>query len=428
LQDSFYAYRSINGGLVQSGIIIFKYPVFCFHGSKHQVGAIMKYRNFGKCGFQVSALGFGTMRFPTDEKVSENVGDRFSNNIVEPEAIRMIRYAIDHGVNYVDTAYGYHGGFSEVVTGKALKDGYREKVLLATKSPIWFIEKPEDFDRLLDEQLKKLQTDVIDCYLLHSLSGDRWRDTVLKHDLIRKGEEAKKAGKIRYFGFSFHDGPAAFKEIVDYYDKWDFCQIQYNYMDINNQAGVEGLKYAASKGLAVVIMEPLLGGRLANPPKDVLEVFKSSGKKDTPASWALKWLWDQPEVSVVLSGMSNMQQVMENIETAENSGIGLFTKDDHEIIAKVRACFEGRASIPCTKCSYCMPCPNNVDIPGNFELYNEIVIYDDPGTPRNSYKHFFDEDSKAYHCIGCRVCEEKCPQHIPISEWMPEVHAALSDE
>lgn len=388
----------------------------------------MQYRNLGQCGFQVSALGFGTMRFPTDDKVNERVGDRFSNNIVEPEAIRMIRYAIDQGVNYIDTAYGYHGGFSEVVTGKALKDGYREKVILATKSPVWLVEKPEDFDKLLDEQLKRLQTDVIDCYMLHSLSRDTWENKVLKHNLVEKGEAARKAGKIRYFGFSFHDNLDTFKEIVDYHDKWDFCQIQYNYMDTENQAGTEGLKYAASKGLAVIIMEPLLGGRLANPPREVIDIFEATGKKDSPASWALKWLWDQPEVSVVLSGMSNIQQVKENIETANDSGIGLFSKEDFETIAKVRGCFEARATIPCTKCRYCIPCPNNVDIPRNFELYNESIIYDDPQTSRNSYKHFFDEDAKANLCIGCKVCEEVCPQHIPISEWMPKVHAALTEE
>ncbi|HOL85012.1 aldo/keto reductase [Thermoclostridium caenicola] len=388
----------------------------------------MQYRKFGQCGFQVSALGFGTMRLPTDDKISEKVGDRFSNNIIESEAISMIRYAVDHGVNYIDTAYGYHGGFSEIVTGKALKDGYREKVYLATKSPVWLVEKPEDFDRLLDEQLEKLQTDVIDCYMLHSLSGETWRDRVLKHHLIEKGEAAKKAGKIRYFGFSFHDDLTTFKEIVDHYDKWDFCQIQYNYMDIKNQAGMEGLKYAASKGLAVIIMEPLLGGRLANPPKEVLDILEASDRKGSPADWALQWLWNQPEVSVVLSGMSTMQQVKENIESANRSGIGTLSEEDLKTIAKVRACFEGRATIPCTKCRYCMPCPNNVDIPGNFELYNETVIYDDIQTPRNSYKHFFDEDTKANLCIGCRVCEEKCPQHITISEWMPKVHAALAGE
>lgn len=388
----------------------------------------MQYRKFGRCGFQVSALGFGTMRLPTDNKINERTGDRFSGNIVESEAIRMIRYAIDNGVNYVDTAYGYHEGYSEVVTGRALKDGYRDRVYLATKSPVWLVDKPEDFDRLLDEQLKKLQTDHIDCYLLHSLSRDTWENRVLKHNLIGKGEAAKKAGKIRYFGFSFHDDLNTFKEIVDYYDSWDFCQIQYNYMDINNQAGTEGLKYAASKGLGVVIMEPLLGGRLAKPPKVVLSVFASSGRKDSPAAWAFKWLWDQPEVSVVLSGMSTMQQVQENIKIADESGIGMFTSEDHGTIEKVRACFENRTIIPCTKCRYCMPCPNNVDIPGNFELYNETVIFDDLETPRNSYKHFFDDENRADKCIGCGSCEEKCPQHIRISEWMPKVHALLSAE
>jgi predicted aldo/keto reductase-like oxidoreductase len=384
----------------------------------------MKYRKFGSTGLEVSALGFGAMRLPT----SMTEGDRFSDRIVVPEAIRMIRHSIDQGVNYIDTAYPYHGGKSEIVTGKALKDGYREKVLLATKLPVWSVRKAEDFDRLLDEQLGKLQTDYIDCYLLHSLSRHSWRNTVLKHNLLEKAEAAKKAGKIRHIGFSFHDGPDAFREIVDGYDKWEFCQIQYNYMDMNNQAGMAGLKYAASKGLAVVIMEPLLGGRLANPPKEVLDIFKASGKGASAADWALQWLWNQPEVSTVLSGMSNMEQLEENLISAARSGVGIMSEEDLGIIEKARLAYQGRAIIPCTRCGYCMPCPNKVDIPRNFELYNESVIYDDPAGSQNSYKHFFDPKARAGKCIACKVCEPKCPQGIPISEWMPKVHKALSGE
>ncbi len=383
----------------------------------------MQYRNFGSLDFKVSALGFGAMRLPTREV--ETAGDKPQNKIDEAEAIRMMRYAIDKGVNYIDTAYVYHDGFSEIVTGKALKDGYREKVKLATKSPTWLIKKPEDFDRLLDEQLEKLQTDHIDFYLLHSLSRNSWNNVILKFDIIKRAEAAKKAGKIKYLGFSFHDEGSAFIEIIDGYDKWDFCQIQYNYLDIENQAGQKGLKYAAEKGIAVVIMEPLLGGKLANPPKDIKAILDENGKNQSGADWALQWLWNQPEVSVVLSGMSTMQQVEENIVSAGKSGVGTLDKTDLDIVCRIIDRYAQRAAIPCTACAYCMPCPNNVNIPKNFALYNESVIHEDLKGARFSYSNFFNKENHASECVQCRVCEENCPQKIPISEWMPRVHATL---
>lgn len=383
----------------------------------------MKYRKLGKLDCMVSALGFGAMRLPTDGNLLES--DRLSGNIVETEAIRMLRFAIDRGVNYVDTAYGYHNGNSEIVTGKALKDGYRDKVMLATKSPTWLIKKTEDFERLLDEQLNKLQTDRIDFYLLHSLSGNSWRNVTLRLNILERAEAAKQAGKIKHLGFSFHDKEDAFIEIVDGYDKWDFCQIQYNYMDIDNQAGVKGLKYAAAKGLGVIIMEPLLGGRLANPPADVREIFEGSATKRSPSEWALGWLWNQPEVSLVLSGMSSMRQVEENIAAAGRAEAWLFGPEELEVIERVRRKYQERSAIPCTGCSYCMPCPNEVNIPRNFELYNGSVIHDDVSASRTTYNNFFAERNRAGSCVQCRICEEKCPQRIPISEWMPNVHNAL---
>jgi len=385
----------------------------------------MQYRNFGKLDFKVSALGFGAMRLPT--KVIQGAGNRLDNNILENEAIKMIRHAIDMGVNYVDTAYGYHGGYSEIVVGNALKDGYRNRTALATKSPVWLIHKAEDFDRLLDEQLGKLQTEWIDFYLLHSLNGNAWKDTVLKYDILSRAEAARKAGKIKHLGFSFHGDADSFVEIVDGYDKWDFCQIQYNYMDVENQAGVRGLKYAASKGLGVVIMEPLLGGRLANPPKDVKAIMDETGSGRSPARWGLDWLWNQPEVSVVLSGMSTMQQLEENIASADKSGIGTLTERDLETIELVRSKYLQRAAIPCTGCSYCMPCPNNVDIPRNFSIYNDAVIHDDLEGAKVAYNNFFNKSSHAGECVQCRACERKCPQKINISDWLRKVEETLSN-
>jgi predicted aldo/keto reductase-like oxidoreductase len=384
----------------------------------------VQYRKFGKHDIEVSVLGFGAMRLPTEGDV--NYSNRLSGKIIEDEAIRMMRYAIDHGVNYIDTAYLYHDGKGEFVTGKALKDGYRDKVMLATKSPVWLVKKPKDFDKILDEQLKRLQTEYLDFYLFHAINIDAWENTILKLNLTERAEAAKKAGKIRYIGFSFHDKYDSFVKIIDGYDKWDFCQIQYNYMDIENQAGTKGLKYAASKGLAVVVMEPLLGGRLANPPKDIKAIMDESGTGRSPADWGLQWLWSQPEVTVVLSGMSTMRQVEENLKSAENSKVGLFGPEDMEIIDRVRRKYRDRAVIPCTGCGYCMPCPNNVDIPRNFDIYNGYIIHEDIRSAKITYNAFFDKEKHASKCVGCKICEEKCPQGISISTWMEKVDKTLS--
>jgi len=379
----------------------------------------MQYRNFGKLDWKASALGFGCMRFPTSD------GSRLSANINEAEALRMVRHAIDSGVNYIDTAYPYHGGQSEVVVGKALKDGYREKVRLATKLPVWLVESEADFDRLLNEQLEKLQTSSIDFYLLHALSHDRWQDTVLKHNLLDRARAALADGRIRHLGFSFHDEYDAFEEIVNGSDLWSFCQIQYNYMDTENQAGVRGLKLAASKGLALVVMEPLMGGRLADPPKDVQEAMESYPVRRSAAEWALQWLWDQPEVSVVLSGMSDLTQVEENLRAADRSRIGSFTPADQALIAEVREKYKARIAIPCTKCNYCMPCPNGLNIPANFEFFNYAHLYDNVADARYKYQVFLTDAQRASACIACGLCEELCPQKIPISEWMPKVSELL---
>ena len=379
----------------------------------------MQYRRFGNLDWQVSALGFGAMRLPID-------GDEASD-IDETLATQMLHYAIDHGVNYVDTAYPYHGGESENFVGRALKGGYRDKVKLATKLPCWKVEKADDFDRFLNEQLEKLQTDHIDFYLLHALSEKHW-PKVRDMDVFTWAEGAIADGRIRHLGFSFHDDYPVFKEIVDAYDRWTFCQIQYNYMDIKNQAGRRGLRYAASKGLAVVIMEPLLGGRLVNPPKPIEEIWKQAERRRTAADWALQWLWDQPEVSLVLSGMSTMQHVEENVAYAEGSGISKLTMDELDLIEQVRDEYSKLSPIPCTQCEYCLPCPNGVNIPRNFEIYNQSAMYDKLEIAQETYTQWFAEDQRAMNCIQCQECEEKCPQNITIADWMPQVDELLGTD
>jgi predicted aldo/keto reductase-like oxidoreductase len=379
----------------------------------------MKYRRFGRLDKPVSALGFGCMRLPTQGE------DRSS--IDEAEAARMLHYAIDNGVNYVDTAYGYHGGNSERFLGRALQGGYREKVTLATKLPMGQVEQTGDFDRLLNEQLEKLQTDHIDCYLFHGLRAPRW-ELVLKLGLLERAEKALADGRIRHLGFSFHDSFEVFKQIIDGFN-WTMCQIQYNYMNEEIQAGTKGLQYAASKGIAVVVMEPLLGGKLVNPPKPVqalwdTALWDTAERKRTPADWALQWLWSKPEVAVALSGMSAMPQVQENVASANKSGVGALTTQELALIRQVSIKYDELTPIPCTQCGYCMPCPNGVDIPRNLSLFNNGAIYAAPEDARRRYQRIA-EGARASDCIQCRECEELCPQKIEISAWMPKIHEVL---
>ena len=379
----------------------------------------MKYRNFGRLDWQPSALGFGCMRLPTTDNQPTGA------NIDEKLSIRMIRHAIDEGVNYIDTAYPYHQGNSEIVTGKALQDGYRARVKLATKLPVWLISESADFDRLLAEQMKKLSTDHIDFYLLHALNKWRWTELVLKHKLLEKAEKALKDGRIGYLGFSFHDSFDVFEEILNAFD-WSFCQIQYNYMDINIQAGTRGLKLAARKGLGVIVMEPLMGGHLASPPQAVRQAMDRLASRYTPADLALQWIWNQPGVSVVLSGMSNMEQVDENLKSADRSAVKGFDMEEHKVIAELRRRYRTKLAVPCTSCQYCMPCPNGVDIPVNFELFNYAHLYDDIPVAQFRYSIYLPKSQRSDKCIDCKECEDKCPQKIEISSWMPKITKMLS--
>jgi predicted aldo/keto reductase-like oxidoreductase len=376
----------------------------------------MKYRTFGKLDWQASALGFGCMRLPTLNGKS--------GQIDQEKTTAMIRAAIEAGVNYFDTAYVYHDQMSEVALGQALQAGYRERVRIATKSPIWLIKESADFDRLLDEQLQRLQTKTIDFYLLHALNSESWAK-VQQLDLLRRAEAAKADGRIRYLGFSFHDNLETFKQIVDGYDAWDFCQIQYNYMDTTVQAGTEGLQYAAEKGLAVIIMEPLLGGKLALDLPATRPLWDSAAEKRKPADWALQWLWNQPEVSLVLSGMSTLEQVEENLRSASVSRPGIFSPAEVGLVAQVREVMNSLGPIPCTRCEYCLPCPNGVNIPRNFDIYNRVAMYETLDDCRNEYKRWIPDAEKAAVCIQCDECLSKCPQQIAISTWLPVVEEVL---
>ncbi|MBQ7795121.1 MAG: aldo/keto reductase [Lachnospiraceae bacterium] len=363
----------------------------------------MQYRKFGNTGVEVSALGFGCMRLPINEDKTIN----------EEKAIAMIRHAIDNGVNYIDTAYPYHQGTSELLVAKALKDGYREKVYLADKLPMVYVEKEEDFEKYLNEQLQKLETEYIDFYLLHAVNRARF-ETIKKLNFVEKMAAAKAAGKVRHIGFSFHDDLDTFKEIIDYFDGWDFCQIQYNYINTHHQAGTEGLKYAASKGLGVVIMEPLLGGKLANLAPHVAAAFPENKSQ---VEYALDWLWDQEEVSLLLSGMTEPEQVEQNLEYASRSSIGMVTEEERAIYAKAKEIFDRASLVDCTKCEYCMPCPFGLNIPGIFAAYNKSASHG-LAAGKADYDAM---ETKADACRACHRCEKVCPQNIKISEVMPKV-------
>ena len=371
----------------------------------------MQYRLLGKTGERVSALGYGCMRLPSLD--SPFGGEK----IDEEKAIRLIRHAVDQGVNYLDTAFMYHGGNSETLVGKAIRDGYREKVFLASKSPFGGFQEPADFDRHLDIQLQRLGVDTIDFYLLHAASRNSWENVALKFDLLSKLEKAKAAGKIRHIGFSFHDDYDAFQEIVDAYD-WEFCQIQLNYIDVGHQAGLRGLEYAAAKGMGVIVMEPLLGGKLANPPENVRRVLPAD---KSPVQTALDFLWNRPEVSLILSGMGTMEQLEDNLAYAEASRPGKLSEAELAVYAQAKQVYDTMARVPCTKCAYCMPCPFGVNIPGVFEAYNKSVR-----SMEEAGKLYEGLGGRADSCRSCRKCERICPQHLEISRLMTEVSGFFS--
>ena len=369
----------------------------------------MLYRKIPKNGDELSILGFGCMRLAVKD----------DGSIDEESATKQIRYVIDHGVNYVDTAWPYHMGQSEPFVGRALADGYREKVKLATKLPSWLIQSREDMDTFLDAQLKKLKTDHIDYYLVHALIGELW-DTVEKLGVVDFLDKAKADGRIKNAGFSFHGAGDDFNRIVVAYD-WDFCQIQYNFLDEINQAGTAGLEYAASKGLGVIIMEPLRGGNLTkNVPPAVKKIWDEAPVKRTAAEWALRWIWNHPEVTVVLSGMNDEAYIRENLKVADKAYPNSLTGNELELVKRVEGKYRELMKVGCTGCRYCMPCLSGVNIPLCFETYNNLYMADDPNGEKFMYAARLGgalglgTPEFASQCVQCGECREKCPQHIDI--------------
>jgi len=374
----------------------------------------MQYREVPKNGDKLSILGYGCMRLPT------RLG-----SINEKLAERQIMDALNKGVNYFDTAVPYHNGKSEPFLGKIFsKNKCRDRIKIATKLPHWSASSKEDMDKILDEQLIKLQTDRIDYYLIHGIDGNLW-EKAKNNGVISFLDEALKSGKIINAGFSFHGMAEEFPSIVDGYD-WTFCQIQYNFLDTKNQAGTDGLKYANSKNLAVMIMEPLRGGNLAKtPPPSVKKIWAKASTKRTPAEWSLRWLWNHPEITVVLSGMNNDDHINENINIAENAGPNALSETELKLVDAAADEFRQVMRVGCTGCQYCMPCPAGVNIPGCFDWYNS----------RHTFKDSFSlimyiamnggitsgKSSMASMCMACGKCLKKCPQHLPIPDLLKDV-------
>jgi predicted aldo/keto reductase-like oxidoreductase len=381
----------------------------------------MLYRKLNKTGIDLSILGFGCMRLPTiDYKPA---------NIDYPKATQLLHYAIDHGVNYVDTAYFYHAavfgqrGESEPFVGEALSGGWRKKVHLATKMPLFYLTKKEQMESFLKEQLERLKTDYLDFYLLHGLNGEMWNR--MKELGVREFLDKKKAeGKFLFPAFSFHGQPEDFIKICDEYD-WTYAQIQYNYMDIDFQAGYKGLKHAADKGIGVVVMEPLKGGKLAQKiPQEMMSVFDESPIKRSPAEWALRFVWNETGVSSVLSGMNAMEQIVENIRVANEGISASLNKEELSMFDKLRNAMNLRIKADCTACRYCMPCKSGVDIPDVLAALNNAAIWNDPNPWLTGYVRI---NGKAGKCTECKECEKVCPQGLPISTFMKEAVALFKE-
>ena len=366
----------------------------------------MKYRTMGKLGVCASAFGLGCMRF--------NGAASGDSVIDEQKAVSLIRRAIDGGVTYIDTAYIYLDKTSEIVLGKALLDGYREKVTIATKVPPDMVNSRADMEKILAEELKKLQTDHIDFYLMHAMNKQKW-EHMKAIGAPEFFDDMKREGKIRYKCFSFHGPYEEFEYILNDWD-WDMCQIQYNFMDIGNQAGTKGLELAGSRGIPVVIMEGLLGGRLANAPENVQALYDAFPIRRSPVEWAFRWLCNHPEVSVVLSGCNEAEQIDENLRIFDTVDTGIMSEEELKLIDEVREAYISRTKIGCTGCRYCMPCPNGVNIPGIFSAWNNWSLYGTDPKEDWMFRMILEKNNGADNCVSCAACEAACPQHLNIIE------------
>ena len=379
----------------------------------------MLYRRMKKTGDELSILGFGCMRLPQVK------GSPGSGKIDETRATRQVHYAIEQGVNYFDTAMPYHMGASEPFLGRALSDGYRGKIKLATKLPPWSVKERIDMDPLLKVQLDNLQTDHIDYYLVHALEKNSWKK-MKGLGVLEFLDQAKADGRIINAGYSFHGDLDTFKEIVEAYD-WEFCQIQYNYLDQQNQAGTAGLKYAAARDMGVIIMEPLRGGNLAGKvPPAVQAVWNEAETKRSPVEWSLRWIWDHPEVTVVLSGMNEEAHIEENLRIANEACAESLTQKELELVGRVDETYRSLMKAGCTGCRYCMPCPAGVDIPTCFEVYNNLHLFGGSSAANLMYLTrvggaMTGEPAYASLCENCGQCEEACPQHLPIQDLLQDV-------
>ena len=374
----------------------------------------MQYRKL-RNGADISLLGYGCMRF------TKNNG-----RIIMEKAEREVMQAIRCGVNYFDTAYVYPG--NEKALGTILaKNHCREKVMIATKLPYYLVKTPEAIGSFFREELSRLQTDYIDCYLIHMLSDIKSWERMKAYGIEEWIAARKKEGSIRQIGFSFHGSTETFCELIDAYD-WDFCQIQYNYLDEHTQAGRRGLQYAASKGIPVIIMEPLRGGRLiTNLPAEAKQAIADYPVRRSAAEWGLRWLWEQPEVTCVLSGMNSLAMLRENVRIAHTVRAGEFTEADHALIRKLRDAIRAAAKVGCTGCGYCMPCPRGVDIPTAFGCYNKMFLEKKNSVRREYFQvtAFKKDRSDMTQCIGCGKCERHCPQHIAIRRELKNAEKAL---
>ena len=371
----------------------------------------MQYRIMPKTKDKLSILGYGCMRFKTNS----------FGKIAKENAIKQVRMAIDNGVNYLDTAYPYHRGESESFLGEyILKDGYREKVKVATKLPTYLVNKPQDMDKYLNKQLSKLKINNIDYYLLHSLDGPTWRK-MLRFGVLDFMNRIKKEGKITYMGFSYHGTREDFYEIIDGYE-WDFCQIQYNYLDEYFQAGIDGLNYAYSKNIGVIVMEPLRGGQLVGAiPKEVQAIWNKAPIKRSPAEWAFRFIYNHPAVIVVLSGMSEDAHIIENIKIANQAKANSLTEHELAIINEVKETYQRLLKIGCTGCRYCIPCPVEIDIPYAFQTYNNHHMFGGRLSRRLMYARIVGMTSKkpkwTTMSIDCGKCEKACPQNLKIRDY-----------